>query len=139
MKIILASHGSIADAMLKVLHMIMGNEDDVESCCLDTYEDPYALSEAVKKKIEAAGSIPVVLVCDIINGSIFNHLLPFCDNPGVVLFTGMNLNLILSLVNIKPKTETEFEEVLRDAKADIRFFNMEILDKMKNESDEDSF
>ena len=139
MKIILASHGSLADAMLKVLHMIMGNEDDVESFCLDVYENPLALSGAVKKKIDEAGGTPVVLVCDIVSGSVFNHLLPLCSNTGVVLLTGMNLNLVLSLVNIQPKTEADFEEAVRDAKADIRFFNREILEKMKNENDADSF
>ena len=139
MKIILASHGSLADAMLKVLHMIMGDEDDVESFCLDTYENPVALSEEVKKKIEAAGDTPVIMVCDILSGSVFNHLLPFCTKPGVTLFTGMNLNLILSLVNIKPETEDDFEEVMRDAKGGIDFYNMEELEKLKAENDFDDF
>ena len=138
MKIILASHGSLADAMLKVLHMIMGDEDDVEAFCLDTYENPFALSDAVKKKIDAAGA-PVILVCDIMSGSIFNQLLPLCAGPGVTLFTGMNLNLILSLVNIKPNTEDELEEVLKDAKTGIDVFNAQILENLKNENDADSF
>ena len=138
MKIILASHGSLADAMLKVLHMILGDEDDVEALCLDTYENPVALSEAVKKKIEAEDGAPVTLVCDIKGGSVFNHLLPLCVNPGINIFTGMNLDLVLSLVNIQPKTEAEFEEVEREAKAGIFRFNMEAIEKLKAE-DEDNF
>jgi len=137
MKIILASHGSLADSILKVLHAIMGEEDDVESFCLDTYENPVALSEAVKKRIEAEEE--VVLVCDIKGGSIFNHLLPLCTNPGVNLFTGMNLDLVLSLVNIQPKTEADFDEVLRESKAGIVCFNKETLDKMNNGDNADSF
>ena len=139
MKIILASHGSLADAMLKVLHMIMGDEDDVESICLDTFENPIALAGEVKKKIEAQGGAPVILVSDIKGGSVFNHLLPLCDNPGITLFSGMNLDLVLSLVNIQPQTESDFEEVMQEAKAGVQCFNRETLEKMKNENDADSF
>ena len=139
MKIILASHGSLADAMLKVLHIILGDEDDVESFSLDAYENPVALSEAVKKKIDAENGAPVVLVCDIKGGSVFNYLLPFCTRPGVTLFTGMNLDLVLSLVNIQPETEADFEEVMGEGKAGMNRFNSEIVNNMVNEHDADSF
>ena len=139
MKVILASHGSLADSMLEVLHMILGDEDDVESLCLNTYENPVALSEEAKKKVEAAGNEPVVLLCDIKGGSVFNHLLPLCAAPNVTLFTGMNLDLLLSLVNIKPNTEAEFEEVEGEAKAGIVRFNSKVLEKMMGENDADSF
>ena len=158
MKIILASHGSLAKAMLEVLHMIMGDEDNVEAFCLDTYENPVALSEAVKKKIEAAqggaqGAAhdgaqgehngaqgaqgePIVMACDIKGGSIFNHLLPFCSIPGVSLFAGMNLNLVLSLANIQPQTEADFIEVTGEGKDGIELFNREVLERMNNEDDD---
>ena len=139
MKVILASHGSLADSMLEVLHMILGDEDDVESLCLNTYENPVVLSEEVKKKVEAAGNEPVVLVCDIKGGSVFNHLLPLCTAPNVTLYTGMNLDLVLSLVNIKPGTESEFEEVIEEGKSGILRFNNEVLKKLNDENDADSF
>ena len=139
MKIILASHGSLADAMLKVLHLIMGDGDDVESFCLDTYKNPVALSEAVKKKIENSGGTPVILVCDIKGGSVFNNLLPLCINPGVSLLAGMNLDLVLSLVNIQPETQADFDEAVGEAKAGIVLFNKEILEKMSGGNDADNF
>lgn len=139
MKIILASHGSLADAMLKVLHMIMGDEDDVESLCLDTYENPVVLAEEAKKKIEAQGGAPIILVSDIKGGSVFNHLLPLCANPGVTLFAGMNLDLVLSLVNIQPQTEADFEEVMGEGKAGMLRFNRETLEKMNEKDDTENF
>ena len=116
-----------------------GEDDDVESLCLDTYENPVALLEAASKKIENFGNEPVAFVCDIKGGSVFNHLLSLCQKPNVTLFSGMNLDLVLSLINIKPKTKEETEEVLGEAKAGILIFNSEILEKMKNENDKDSF
>ena len=139
MKVILASHGSLADALLKVLHMVMGDEDDVESLSLDTYENPYALAQEAEKKIKAAAGAPIIMLCDIKGGSVFNHLLPFCANPGVTLISGMNLDLVLSLVNIKPETEADFEEAIGEAKAGIVRFNKEALEKMGAENDADDF
>jgi len=139
MKVILASHGSLADAMLKVLHMILGDEDDVQALYLDVYENPVALAQEVKKIIEVADGAPVVIVCDIKCGSVFNQLLPLCANPGVTVFSGMNLDLVLHLVNIQPKTEAEFEEVVIQAQAGIAFFNKDTLEKMQNQNDADDF
>ena len=139
MKIILASHGSLADAMLEVLHAIMGDEDDVEAFSLNTYEDPVKLSEAVKQKIDAESGKPVILVSDIKGGSTFNHLLPFCVRPEVTLFAGMNLNLVLNLVNIQSAAEEDLLEVIDEAKAAIEYFNSEILQKMSSENDADAF
>ena len=136
MRIILASHGYLADEMLSVLHSIMGDEDDVESFCLDTYDDPAALAAAIKKSIDHDSSSHFVLVCDIKDGSVFNHLLPLCENPGVTLVTGMNLDLVLGLVNIQPETEADFEEVIGEGKAGIQCFNMDTLETMRNEEDD---
>ncbi|MDR0998546.1 MAG: hypothetical protein LBL70_05715 [Treponema sp.] len=139
MKIILASHGSLAEAMLGVLHMIMGDEDDVEALCLDKWENPGALAAEVKKRIEAAEGKPLVLVSDIKGGSVFNQLLPLCACPGVTLFAGMNLDLVLSLVNIQPETPEAFEEVTGEGKAGIARFDRETLERMGNENDAEGF
>ena len=139
MKVILASHGSLADEMLKVLHMILGDEDDVESFCLDKYENPLALSQEVKKKIDEAKDEPVTLVCDIKGGSVFNQLLPLCTYQRVTLYSGMNLDLVLSLVNIQPETEEDFEEVTGEAKSGIVRFNREVLEKAAGGNDADGF
>jgi mannose/fructose-specific phosphotransferase system component IIA len=139
MKIILASHGFLAKAILEVVHMIMGDEDDVEALCLGTYENPPALAAAVKERIDTAAGAPIVLVSDIKGGSVFNHLLPFCVNSGVRLFAGMNLDLVLSLVNIQPKKPEEFEEVLGEGKAGITLFDKEALEKMAAGNDADDF
>jgi PTS system mannose-specific IIA component len=79
------------------------------------------------------------MACEIKGGSIFNHLLPFCTKAGVTLFSGMNLDLVLNLINIKPSLEAEFDEVSGEAKAGICRFNSEIFEKMKNENDSDLF
>jgi mannose/fructose-specific phosphotransferase system component IIA len=139
MKTILASHGSLAEAMLGVLHMIMGEDDDVEALCLDKWENPGALAAEVKKRIDAAGGKPITLVCDIKGGSVFNHLLPLCVHPGVSLFGGMNLDLVLSLVNIQPETPEAFEEVMGEGKAGITFFDRETFERMGGGNDAGDF
>jgi mannose/fructose-specific phosphotransferase system component IIA len=127
MKIILASHGVLAESLLEVVHMILGDEDDVEAFCLNTYETPSEIAARVKEKVDACGGAPVILVADIKGGSVFNNLLPLCENPGLTLIAGMNLDLVLALVNMAPKTPEELEEVMQLAKDAIVKFDKDIL------------
>jgi mannose/fructose-specific phosphotransferase system component IIA len=137
MKIILASHGSLAESMLKVVCSILGDEYDMESFCLDTYETPSAITAAVKDRIDAAAGTPVVLVSDIKGGSVFNNLLPLCENPAVTLFAGMNLDLVLDLVNMAPETPDALDEVIRTARDAIERFDRDILAGMNRQNTND--
>jgi mannose/fructose-specific phosphotransferase system component IIA len=137
MKIILASHGSLAESMLKVVCSILGDEYDIESFCLDVYETPSAITAAVKDRIDAAAGAPVVLVSDIKGGSVFNGLLPLCENPSVVLFAGMNLDLVVELVNMAPETPEALDEVIRTARDGIERFDRDILARMKLQNTND--
>jgi mannose/fructose-specific phosphotransferase system component IIA len=134
MKIILASHGSLADSILKVVHMIFGDEDDTEAFCLDVYETPSAIAAIVKERIDAAAGAPVILATDIKGGSVFNALLPLCENPAVTLFAGMNLDLVLDLVNVMPETPEALDESMQIAKDAIVWFNKDTLADMTRQN-----
>jgi mannose/fructose-specific phosphotransferase system component IIA len=137
MKIILASHGSLADSILKIVHSILGDEDDVEAFCLDVYETPSAIAAIVKERIDAAAGVPVVLAADIKGGSVFNALLPLCENPGVTLFAGMNLDLVLDLVNTVTETPEALNGSMQIAKDAIVLFNKDILAVMSRQNNDD--
>jgi mannose/fructose-specific phosphotransferase system component IIA len=113
--------------MLDVVRMILGNEDDIEAFCLDTYETPSRIASLVRGRIEGAAGAPVVLVTDIKGGSVFNDLLPLCEITGVTLFAGMNLDLVLDLVNTQPETRETLDEAVQIAKDAIVRFDRDIL------------
>jgi mannose/fructose-specific phosphotransferase system component IIA len=127
MKIILASHGSLAESMLEAARTILGNEDDIEAFCLDTYETPSRIASLVRGRIEGAAGAPLVLVTDIIGGSVFNDLLPLCEIAGVTLFSGMNLAMVLDLANAQPETRETLDETVQIAKDAIVRFDRDIL------------
>jgi mannose/fructose-specific phosphotransferase system component IIA len=140
-KIILASHGSLAPSMLEVVRMILGSEDDIEAFCLDTCETPSRIASLVRGRIEAAAGAPVVLVSDIKGGSVFNSLLPLCETPGVTLFAGMNLDMVLDLVNTDPETPEALDGVMQTAKDAVVRFDKDILadlSRQNNSEKEDS-
>jgi mannose/fructose-specific phosphotransferase system component IIA len=126
-KIILASHGSLAESVLEVVRMILGDEDGIEAFCLGAYETPSRIASLVRGRIEGAAGAPVALVTDIIGGSVFNELLPLCEIAGVTLFSGMNLTMVLDLVNTRPETREAFGETEQIAKDAIVRFDRDIL------------
>jgi mannose/fructose-specific phosphotransferase system component IIA len=113
--------------MLEVVRMILGDEGDIEAFCLDTYETPSRIASLVRGRIEGAAGAPVALVADIIGGSVFNDLLPLCEIAGVTLFSGMNLAMVLDLVNTQPETREALGETEQIAKDAIVRFDRDIL------------
>lgn len=48
-KLILASHGSLAEGMKSALKMILGESIQMDAFGLDTWEQPQAILEEIKK------------------------------------------------------------------------------------------
>jgi PTS system mannose-specific IIA component/fructoselysine and glucoselysine-specific PTS system IIA component len=102
-KIILASHGALADGMAGAVQMIVGADPRLRVYSLDRYETPSRILQEVKKELTPGQA--AVIVCDIKGGSVHNHLLELCVLPGVYLMTGMNLSMVLNLVAAPDKEE----------------------------------
>jgi PTS system mannose-specific IIA component len=134
-KIILASHGSFAPSLLRVVRMILGNEDDIEAFCLDVCETPARIAELARERFDAAAGTPVVMLTDIRGGSVFNSLLPLCVLPGVTLFAGMNLDMALDLVS-REGTAADFDEVLQTAKDGIVRFDSAIVAALQDQNND---
>ena len=117
-KIVLASHGGLASGLYDTAKMIVGKLPfDVEIYSLQ----PGGLAEdygrKLKKEIAAHMNTEYVILTDLYGASVFTKL----DN--VRLFSGMNLNMLLSvcLEHPAPLNETDIEQILHDAKSGIQF------------------
>ncbi|HEM3942129.1 TPA: PTS sugar transporter subunit IIA [Streptococcus suis] len=96
--IILASHGHLASGMKHTAEMIVGIRDDL--LAFDAYCDGVdSIKENVTQVIEECSEEPIILLTDILGGSVNNELSQLVrDFPNVKILTGMNLPLILSLL-----------------------------------------
>ena len=119
-RIVLASHGRLAEGMLDSLGMIAGCQEGVQALCAYTDDVPdlkAALSELVGGLAEGD---ELVIVTDVLGGSVNNEASQFRDVPGVYIVTGMNLGFVLSLVlGDAPTTTQLIEECLVTARSQL--------------------
>lgn len=122
-KIVLASHGGLASGLYDTAEMIIGKLPfDVEIYSLQ----PGALAEdygrKLKKEIAAHMTTEYVILTDLYGASVFTAMYLCTELDNVRLFSGMNLNMLLSicLEHPAPLNETDIEQILRDTKSGIQ-------------------
>lgn len=132
-KIVLASHGTLAAGMKNSLEMIAGAQPQVVALCAYTDEVP-DLGMALKAIIEKLGpEDELVLVTDVLGGSVNTEVSQFRDLPRVYVVTGMNLGLVLSLaLGDGDDAEAVIDECLVNARA-----QMLRIEPDEDEEDED--
>lgn len=138
-KLILASHGSLAEGMQSAARMILGaHAEGILAYGLDRWETPQHILTQVKAVMEAERSTEVTILCDIKGGSVYNQLLPLCEEERVCVFTGMNLNLVLELMMADGNDwPAERETAMRLAKEGIACFDKRTIEAVKD-MEEDS-
>jgi len=106
MKVLLLSHGHLAVEMLNTAEMIMGDISGVQAIPLEPGEDIEKYGKIIQKTMKEASPDNLLIITDLLGGSPFmismkqyNELENAHDHVRIV--TGMNLPMILELINIK--------------------------------------
>lgn len=94
-KIILASHGSMAEGVLSAARMIMGDCEEIQALGLDHYESPTEIARQIERQVAAEPACDFIIFCDIHGGSVHNQLTELCWYPNVYLVGGVTLSMIL--------------------------------------------
>lgn len=97
MQLILASHGDLASGIKSALNVIFADNIPVkvDAFGLKTGENVEDLFNQVKQFVESVDD--VVILTDVLGGSVDNELSKLATKDGVNLITGMNLPLVLQL------------------------------------------
>lgn len=138
-KIILASHGSLAEGMHSAAKMILGSCDNVTSYGLDTYGNPIDIYNIVEHIIKASLDDEFIILCDINGGSVHNQLLHLCMYPNVHMVTGMTLSIVLecALANEEQGIEELLNKTVDNARKNILIFDYNRVKEELNEGIED--
>lgn len=103
-KIVLASHGDLAQGMRQTAEMIIGTSENIYALSAFRDEDE-PISIQLEKLLAKIGYEDVYLLTDIFGGSVNNDLLVIQQaHPEVTLVAGMNLALVISIA-------TQFQEI----------------------------
>lgn len=111
-KILLASHAYLAKGMKSAVEMVTGIQENLTAVCAYT-EDAPDLKEYLScaaKELKAGDEL--VIVTDVLGGSVNNEASQFRSLPGVYVVVGMNLALVLSLMI---STETDTEKLIHES------------------------
>lgn len=120
-KIMLASHGNLAAGMKNTVEMIIGTRDDIQAVCAYTGEIPdvKAYMDAYMKERNMDDEL--IIVTDVLGGSVNNEMAQYRCLPNVYVITGMNAALVLNLAMGNSDTDTLIAESVQDAKEQIAF------------------
>lgn len=123
-KIILASHGHLADGLKSSVELIAGEQKNIYT--INAYEDEdFDLKSTIKNLFSNFSSNDeVIVITDVYGGSVNNEFLVCLNEFSFSLVTGMNLPLVLELLG-KNNTPTDLAitESLTSAKNAQVYFN----------------
>ena len=141
-KLIVATHGKMAQGMVHTLGVIVGEESvkDIEVYGLFAGEDVNDIVEDVQKKIESSPKTDFVIMTDILGGSVDTGLLKLAITyPNVWVNTGTNLMLLLDVLLSDPSVSTQsvLEQATDNAKAGILSRNNLSLTTSLDDDEED--
>lgn len=134
-KIILASHGGLSKGMKDSVSMIVGDlAKDIETYSLLPGENPEDFYQEVLKEAKECEE-QILILCDIKGGSVHTALSKLAVLDNVLVFSGMNMGLVLDAVmkGLNGKLELAEANDLIEAAKD----GMTVMSGMTSEDDED--
>ena len=127
-KIILASHGGLSKGMKDSVSMIVGDlAKDIETYSLLPGQNPEDFYQEVLKEAKECEE-QILILCDIKGGSVHTALSKLAVLDNVMVFSGMNMGLVLN-----GKLELAEANDLIEAAKD----GMTVMNGMTSEDDED--
>ena len=125
-KLLIATHGKLADGYRSSLSILTGMQDSVEY--IDAYVDESDYTPKLQAFIDSVGPDDTgVIFTDIYGGSVFQKvalMLEGCQN--IFHVTGINLGLVIELLlTDEAITPTYLEEVISAARGGMRLVALE--------------
>lgn len=128
-KIVLASHGQLAKGLLDTAQMIIGEiAYEVEVYTLQPGKLAEDFAKGLKMEIMQNPQIEYVILTDLYGASVFTAMYSLVVLDNVYLFTGMNLNMLLSVCLEHPDhlDETAALKIQEDARSGTQYI-MELV------------
>lgn len=111
-RILLASHAALAEGMKSTIEMVAGKVENLTAVCAytDGIPDIKRYLEHIVENLNHDDEL--LIVTDVLGGSVNNEAAQFRCMPNVFVVAGMNLALVLNLVI---STEPDTEKLIRDS------------------------
>lgn len=97
-KIILASHGNLAEALMATAQMIIGPNSDMIALGLQADVAPEEYREALNEVLSQYPNSEFLVLIDILGGTPFNSIISQLQNDNLQVVTGVNLGMLLEVL-----------------------------------------
>ena len=96
-KLLVATHGRFASGIMETFKLIMGENEDISE--ISAYVEPgFDMQKEAEKKIhELNEEDELIIVADIMGGSIANTFSSYIKSEKIHIITGLNLPLLIGL------------------------------------------
>lgn len=96
-KIVIASHGYFSKGLVSSLEIIMGKQENIYTIC--GYIDDHNVEEEIEIFMKENQDNELIIFTDLLGGSINNIFLKYIDSENVYLIAGVNLAILIEIVN----------------------------------------
>lgn len=96
-KYVLATHRKMAEGMLTTIEMLAGAQENLT--CINAYTDecPDPLPE-LKRIVEADSEAEIVIMTDLLGGSVNNNASALLSDPRIHVVAGVNLAAVIGIL-----------------------------------------
>lgn len=128
-RIVLASHGRLADGMKDTLSFILGDLPNVSTICAYVDQDVSLRSQIDQAFAEFSPEDVVVVVTDLFGGSVNNEFMALLGERDFILVAGMNMPTLVELVSEDEPTVEGVQSVVERGKQSILVCNGLVSDE----------
>lgn len=122
-RIVLASHGNLAEGMKNSLQVILGSEaDSVTTFCLTRQNDIEDFKISLLSSAKNNREITFFVFCDLYGASVFTSLYPLVLESNIIVFSGMNLALLIACIS-EVEDVSQLPQTISCAQQDIKVFS----------------
>lgn len=137
-RVILASHGDLAEGMANAVQMVVGKSERLSWHGLQPGMKNTEIGRLIQQEIEVHPKDQFIIVTDLFRGSVCNICMELVMMKNVQVLCGMNMALILDLLLgvSSPISEKELREKIKQAREGIRLFSQQ---ELQTEEKDESF
>lgn len=114
-RIVLASHGKLAEGMLNTVQMLLGPQENMKAYCLSPDEDVDGFEDKLKKEIEEYGAQNIIFMTELLHGSPFNCLVNLTKEYDLHHISGTNLPTLMGAVLARDDEDATIDKVCQAA------------------------
>lgn len=121
-KVVLVTHGKLADGILSAAQLIVGEQSDVKTFGVELGCDLEKLKKGVTDLLEEYSKENefVVIMTDIFYGTPFNIITSLMESYDFIHITGINLGIVLEVLMKKDElSNSELNQIIEQGKQGI--------------------